>query len=287
MKTALKGVVFILTLFVCAAFSQTIFKNSTNGEVMRVTQSGDLGIGYSAPVTKLHVQGNENDGTTATVKIVSGAQTMLIDGNEIDSDAGLYLNYNKGGVITIGATTGSVRAVPLTGTGNSPVYAGADGTLNRYQSNVRGFIPYQKMVFSNGTTFLQSGTGAVTIPWSATIDVKTALGSAYPQGVTHLLFRVLQDMNPTDFPSGSNLRTHVYPSGGAANVDNWVITLDTYNIPSEAFYNEVTETATFVVPVTSAGTVVLEMRWFMETPLPTYQFDLYSYAWVEGFYVTQ
>lgn len=58
---------------------------------------GKVGVGTKDPATMLHVVGSENNGTTASVKITSGSQHMLLDGNEIDSDssAGLYLNNNS------------------------------------------------------------------------------------------------------------------------------------------------------------------------------------------------
>jgi hypothetical protein len=39
--------------------------------------------------------GQDNDGTTATIKIISGSQEMLIDGNEIDTTVDLHINHNS------------------------------------------------------------------------------------------------------------------------------------------------------------------------------------------------
>lgn len=61
-----------------------------------VLADGKLGIGTSSPDTKLQVVGAENDGATATLKITSGSQNLLLDGNEIDAlDTGLFLNHNS------------------------------------------------------------------------------------------------------------------------------------------------------------------------------------------------
>lgn len=68
---------------------------STDSFVLNMTGNGNVGIGEVTPDTRLHVKGSENDGTTASLKITSGSQNMLIDGNEIDvTQTGLYLNNN-------------------------------------------------------------------------------------------------------------------------------------------------------------------------------------------------
>jgi hypothetical protein len=49
------------------------------------------------------INGAENDGTNAALQVKSGTQTMLIDGNEIDSVGDqLYLNNNSGNDIRVG-----------------------------------------------------------------------------------------------------------------------------------------------------------------------------------------
>lgn len=77
--------------------------------------SGNVGIGTITPDTRLHVVGDENTGIVASLKITSGSQNMLIDGNEIDAlDTPVYLNYNStqdvllaqgGGNVGIGTTS--------------------------------------------------------------------------------------------------------------------------------------------------------------------------------------
>lgn len=64
-----------------------------------VTRDGDVGIGTSGEGIndQLRIRGNDNDGSSASLRIVSGTnqQTMLIDGNKIDGiNAGLFLNNN-------------------------------------------------------------------------------------------------------------------------------------------------------------------------------------------------
>ncbi len=89
----------------------------TNGNNINNTNSGNVGIGTIAPSQKLDVNGGikaadsvtinatnrlcalyvnglDNTGTSAALKVQSGSQIMLIDGNEIDANSGLFLQNN-------------------------------------------------------------------------------------------------------------------------------------------------------------------------------------------------
>ncbi len=85
-----------------------------------VDAAGNAGIGTGAPLSALHVSGAENNGTSAALRIASGSQQMLLDGNEIDTNTsvGLYLNNNVphhvllangGGSVGIGMTNPDAR----------------------------------------------------------------------------------------------------------------------------------------------------------------------------------
>ena len=59
--------------------------------------------------------GSDNDGTTAALKIVSGSQTMLVDGNEIDSNGTLYLNSNSKSDVSVGGILETSELIQNTG----------------------------------------------------------------------------------------------------------------------------------------------------------------------------
>ncbi len=89
------------------------FGRGVFGEVLGT--GGVAGYFSNDSGTAVFADGVENNGSTAALTVVSGAQTMLIDGNEIDSNssAGLYFNNNNdhhvliangGGNVAIGST---------------------------------------------------------------------------------------------------------------------------------------------------------------------------------------
>lgn len=70
--------------------------------------SRKVGIGTSIPDDQLHVVGVDNNGTNATLRVQSGTQEMLIDGNEIDTSVDMYLNNNKDSGVYIARGGGQV-----------------------------------------------------------------------------------------------------------------------------------------------------------------------------------
>ena len=73
-----------------------------------VQDDGDVGIGTASPDSKLEINGPESDGTTGSVHIVTGTHDMVLDGNEIDTDADMYLNANTSQDIILVDGGGSV-----------------------------------------------------------------------------------------------------------------------------------------------------------------------------------
>jgi hypothetical protein len=94
------------------ASGQSLYlQNHHSGNLYLVNGGGRVTIGGNiAGNNKLLVKGFENDGTASSVKIVSGTQVMLMDGNEIDAltDA-LYLNHNSSQNVFMGTGGGNVR----------------------------------------------------------------------------------------------------------------------------------------------------------------------------------
>ena len=93
-----------------------VFKSADSVDVMVMDlNTHNVGIGTINPGSKLTVVGADNDGTVATLKLVSpGSQVMLLDGNEIDANGTLFINVNSNNNIVFGG--GNV------GFGMSPIF---------------------------------------------------------------------------------------------------------------------------------------------------------------------
>ncbi len=74
-----------------------------------VDENGNMGIGTTNPSSRLHIVGPDNNGVTGPLRITSGSQNIIIDGNEIDAvDTGLFLNNNSNQDIILAQFGGSV-----------------------------------------------------------------------------------------------------------------------------------------------------------------------------------
>ena len=69
----------------------------------------NVGIGTDSPDTRLHISGTDNNGTTATLKVTSGTQSILMDGNEIDAiSSDLHLQHNTSSDVILVTGGGNV-----------------------------------------------------------------------------------------------------------------------------------------------------------------------------------
>ncbi len=125
-----------------------LFRSEPNGGSpetrMYLKQNGNIGIGTSSPTSRLHLQGPENNGINGTLKITSGAQKMVLDGNEIDGSHGIYLNHNLnkniimatgGGRVGIGTSSPSSKLHVV-----APNYARITMTATAPANDVKMFV---------------------------------------------------------------------------------------------------------------------------------------------------
>ncbi len=190
------------------------------GTLDSLNVSGNTGLGTVNPAAKLHIVGSDNNGTDAAVRIVSGNQTMLLDGNEIDTtDAGgLHLNHNLpnnvsivngGGRVGIGtqfpAARLDVRALAAASGDNTARFSAPEIGPNvshiHWGTNGDWFI---RSANSAGKIILQDGGGNVgigTTSPTARLHVNH-VGSGYAMRAVH-------DANQ----SGGAILAEVQPDG--------------------------------------------------------------------------
>ncbi len=109
-----------------------------------------LGIGLTAPLAALHVSGVDNSGATSAVRITSGTQNLLLDGNEIDALVdGLFLNHNSsanvmaatgGGRVGIGSASPAAKLHVVANANEHALLARTSDDVTRLKVNPNGSV---------------------------------------------------------------------------------------------------------------------------------------------------
>lgn len=190
------------------AITAAPYSIQTRGIVVDADEN--VGIGTASPQSALHVVGDESTGSTGALRIASGSQTMLLDGNEIDTNAGigLTLNYNVphnvllaqgGGNVGIGVTNpqarldvaGWVRAEVVQITGGSDIaepfdIAGADvkpGMVVCIDADEPGDLRLSERAYDRTVAGIISGAGGVR-PGVTLTQTGTVADGQHPVALT-------------------------------------------------------------------------------------------------------
>jgi hypothetical protein len=174
--------------------NQPLVFKTNNTERMRLLPSGNLGIGVSAPDSPLHISGPDNNGTVGTLKVVSGTQAMVLDGNELDTNTPLYINHNsnnsvflatgggnvgigtpnpsrkldvRGGDIALTNASGALRTLAAVNSGSDAGYFQIFNSANSLIAGLGGDT-------TGGEIYVRDGTGANTISLAGSTGEMTA-----------------------------------------------------------------------------------------------------------------
>lgn len=130
-------------------------------ETMRLTNTLKVGIGTTGPQGRLHILGEENNGTVAALTVQSGTQYLRMDGNEIDGSGTIYLQNNStsnigmvngGGLVGIG-TNGPATKLHVVGSEND----GTTATLT-VQSGSQKLIMDGNEIDGSGSILIQNNS---------------------------------------------------------------------------------------------------------------------------------
>ncbi|NOZ02683.1 MAG: hypothetical protein GXP54_12455, partial [Deltaproteobacteria bacterium] len=175
---------------------------------------------WTTAATNFVVSGGDNNGTTAALKVTSqGSNVLLLDGNEIDSNSTLFLNFNSHKTIEthgllyakkglkVASDIESGGTINLTGAWQNS----ADGTTAEISSDTGGFKALMIVgnKSSDGVTRLVNIWDRLEVSGSQSVTGKLDVGGDLAvQG--HLTGQYLDCQNP-----GCGMTEYILPGEGA------------------------------------------------------------------------
>ena len=117
-----------------------VYGDPIGGPDLYISSDGRVGIGTTELNSQLTIKGSDNNGTTGVLRLESPGQFMVIDGNEIDANSTMTLQFNVphsivlangGGNVTIGSLPADERLVVQGNIklSNDSVIKGLDGLI--------------------------------------------------------------------------------------------------------------------------------------------------------------
>lgn len=164
-----------------------------------------MDVGFAKPVLSVangnpgmvSIDGGDNNGTSAVLALKSGSQTMLLDGNEIDSNGELFLNSNSKGHVHVPVLVidgGADIAEPFQ-VANSTAETIPAGSVMVIDASNPGHLKLSTQAYDHRVAGIISGAGGVNT--GLTLQQKNVLdggvnvvltGRVYSAGSDHKLW---------------------------------------------------------------------------------------------------
>ena len=131
-----------------------------NAEVMRMTASGNVGIGTAGPVRKLHIAGTAGDGRIRISNSGAESSTVIdLENDDASTEMGIYASAADAFQIWHGTSASAVARLTIQTGGNVGIGTASPGE----KLEVSGTIKCTTLKFADGTTLTSTPTATVLL----------------------------------------------------------------------------------------------------------------------------
>ena len=200
-----------------AIYSSGVVFNAVSGvEAMRITSSGNVGIGTSAPTAQLHI----NNAANATLLLQSGGAGAPIISLNTTGVGQQRITANTGSVQNMAFEVASSERMRIDASGNVGIGNTPSGT---YKLQVTGAAYASSMVLGAALPVASGGTGVTTSTGTGSTVLSTApalSGATLNDGYTEEVFAVT-GTTPALSPTNGSIQTWTLTASSTPTAGTW------------------------------------------------------------------